>query len=127
MHRLAALTLFLASAPALPQSDIRTPSQKEAARVLSAADGEINTSGSRKFAYDRGGRLDNGALLRAGAWGRCVAAAAPDLSRAYLDTRSPAPALRPVFKTCLRQTGAFTGSSWGEVRRAAISDALARG
>ena len=71
--------------------------------------------------------VEEAALLRAAAWGRCVAAAAPDMSRAYVDTRRPDPALRPVFRSCLRTVGDFRFSNWGDIRRAALSDALSRG
>lgn len=64
-------------------------------------------------------------VLRAGAWGRCVAAASPELSRAYVTTKAADPALKPVFNVCLRRSGDFFGSNWGEVRRAALTDALA--
>lgn len=74
-----------------------------------------------------GDRWTREALIeRAGAWGRCVAAAAPDQSAAFDRSGIAAPALTPVFKACRREVGQLDGVLTTDIRRAAIRDALAR-
>lgn len=125
MRTLVGLAL-IAATPVAAQTT-PTPAQLATqgfARQQQAA-GELNRHDGRAFA-DRASSSDVpvAAILQAGAWGRCVVAVAPALSRSYVETNAADPALKPVFSTCLRRTGAFLGSNRGDVRRAALGDAL---
>lgn len=63
-------------------------------------------------------------LSRAGAWGECVATAAPADSRAYLLSQRTTALLRWSFARCQRKVGQFDGANVVNVRRAALLDAL---
>ena len=117
--------VLIATAPAVAQS-VPTPSQVASNAFVrqEQAAGELNRHDG--FAGDRSGNdIPVATILRAGAWGRCVAAASPTLARAYVATKSADPALKPIFSGCLRRTGEFYGSNQPTIRRAALSDALA--
>lgn len=119
--RLLTVLALLVAGPAAAQS-FRAADQGRAIqlyRINVAASTGVNSfdSSTRPESNER-------SIRRAGAWGRCVAAASPDLSVAYVRTRVADSALKPVFRSCRRRTGDFAGAGMASIRLAAVADAL---
>ena len=117
-----ALICLVAAAPAVAQVSTASIPSDAGAREFA----RLNADAPQIRYFDWRGQEaafeDN--IRRAGAWGQCVAAAAPEASRAYLATAQTTARLRWNFERCQRKVGQFDGASVGRVRRAALIDAL---
>ena len=122
--RIAAALILLAAAPAAAQ--VSTGNVPGAAAVAQFSR-ELGVNSSSRHFHDgaRGGDpAYEDTIRRAGAWGECVAAAAPVDSRNYLLAQRTTSLLRWNFRRCERKVGQFAGADLTRVRRAAILDAL---
>ena len=126
--RIAAVALaLLTAAPAAAQVSVSTNNIPSAAGTAAFARG-LNDSPQFRDNYIYGYEdVYETNLRRAGAWGECVATAAPADSREYLLRQRTTSLLRWSFERCQRKVGQFAGYGVINIRRAALLDALRAG
>lgn len=122
MRHILAIAIVAVSSPVSAQGVIYSTPGNLTSASPSAQDFARFASHVREGFYRAGaGQAD---IARAGAWGRCVVARAPEDSRAFASSLQTTTRLRWMFERCLRGVGDFALSGAGTIRRAALIDAL---